>query len=63
MNTPSPVSAATLEALRHVSTATVTTQLMGHGLRNTYLQGVLPLNPAQTRMVGEAFTLRYIPSR
>src|SRR5665647_1274160 len=63
MSTPSPVSAATLEALRHVSTATVTTQLMGHGLRNTYLQGVLPLNPAQTRLVGEAFTLRYIPSR
>jgi regulator of RNase E activity RraA len=46
-----------------VSTATVTTQLMARGLRNTFLQGLTALNPAQPRMVGEAFTLRCIPSR
>jgi regulator of RNase E activity RraA len=52
-----------MEALRGVSTATVTTQLMARGLRNTFLHGLTALNPAQPRMVGEAFTLRCIPSR
>jgi regulator of RNase E activity RraA len=54
---------AAMETLRGVSTATVTTQLMARGLRNTFLQGLTALNPAQPRMVGEAFTLRCIPSR
>src|SRR5690606_40194152 len=61
--TTDTVDAGTLAALRTVSTATVTTQLMARGLRNTFLHGLRPLNPAQTRMVGEAFTLRCIPSR
>jgi regulator of RNase E activity RraA len=51
-----------LELLRSASTATITTQLLARGLRNTYLEGVKPVgNPA--RMAGEAFTLRYIPAR
>lgn len=54
---------ATVAALRAVSTATLTTQLMARGLRNTFLAGLTALNPRQTRMVGEAFTLRCIPSR
>ena len=37
------VSAETLEQLRHVSTATLTTQLFKRGLRNVFLQGVAPL--------------------
>jgi regulator of RNase E activity RraA len=61
--TDGEVNAATLEGLRVVSTATVTTQLLARGLRNTFLTGLRALNPACTRMVGEAFTLRYIPSR
>jgi regulator of RNase E activity RraA len=61
--TTDAVDAGTLAALRTVSTATVTTQLMARGLRNTFLHGLVPLNPGQTRMVGEAFTLRCIPSR
>jgi regulator of RNase E activity RraA len=61
--TTDTVDAGTLAALRSVSTATVTTQLMARGLRNTFLHGLVPLNPGQTRMVGEAFTLRCIPSR
>ena len=60
---PQPLDAATLEALRVVSTATLTTQLMARGLRNTFLPGLTALNPRRTRMVGEAFTLRCIPSR
>ena len=61
--TEAAVDAATLEALRAVSTATVTTQLMARGLRNTFLHGLTALNPGCTRMVGEAFTLRCIPAR
>ncbi|KXV03160.1 hypothetical protein CR51_18325 [Caballeronia megalochromosomata] len=49
--------------LRGVSTATLTTALFKRGLRNVCVQGVLPVNPAAPRMVGEAFTLRYIPAR
>jgi regulator of RNase E activity RraA len=52
----------TLALLKHASTATISTQLLARGLRNTYLEGVKPLNP-RLRMAGEAFTLRYIPAR
>ncbi|RCG20216.1 ribonuclease activity regulator RraA [Sphaerisporangium album] len=58
-----PLDADVLDALRRVSTATVTTQLFARGLRNTFMQGLRPLNPGHTRMVGEAFTLRHIPAR
>jgi len=54
---------STRAALEVVSTATLTTQLMARGLRNTFLAGLAPLNGECTRMVGEAFTLRCIPSR
>jgi regulator of RNase E activity RraA len=55
---------ATLEALRHVSTATLTTQLFKRGLRNTFMQGVAPLaGHSGPNLVGPAFTLRNIPSR
>ncbi|PRX98033.1 ribonuclease activity regulator RraA [Allonocardiopsis opalescens] len=60
---PAPVDPAVIEALRAVSTATITTQLMDRGLRNTFLEGPRQLNPATPRMVGPAFTLRYIPAR
>lgn len=45
-----------------VSTATLTTVLFKRGLRNAFIEGARPLNPA-SRMAGPAFTLRYIPSR
>lgn len=51
------------EALKKVSTATLTTVLFKRGLRNTFIQGVFPLNGNSPRMVGEAYTLRYIPAR
>jgi regulator of RNase E activity RraA len=60
------VSAETLEQLRHVSTATLTTQLFKRGLRNVFLQGVAPLvkpAPGAPNLVGPAFTLRNIPAR
>lgn len=49
--------------LRSVSTATLTTVLFKHGFRNVFVQGVAPVNPDAPTMVGEAYTLRYIPAR
>lgn len=57
-----PLAPATLEQLRSVATATLTTQLLKLGLRNTFLAGLRPLSGA-TRMVGEAVTLRMVPAR
>jgi regulator of RNase E activity RraA len=49
--------------LASVSTATLTTALFKRGFRNQFVQDVRPLNPAAGPMVGEAYTLRYIPAR
>ncbi|MDA0998153.1 MAG: ribonuclease activity regulator RraA, partial [Proteobacteria bacterium] len=57
------LSDATRQKLKTVSTATITTALFKRGLRNQYIQNVHPLNPAGSPMVGEAFTLRYMPAR
>ena len=46
-----------------VSVATLTTALFKRGLRNQFIQDVHPLNPAAGNMVGEAYTLRYMPAR
>lgn len=53
----------TRERLLGVSTATLCTALFKRGLRNQFIQDVRPLNPGLPNMVGEAFTLRYIPAR
>ncbi len=53
----------TRELLLKVSTATLCTALFKRGLRNQYIQDVRPLNSSLPNMVGEAFTLRYIPAR
>jgi regulator of RNase E activity RraA len=49
--------------LMGVSTATLCTALFKRGLRNQFIQDVHPLNANLPNMVGEAFTLRYIPAR
>jgi regulator of RNase E activity RraA len=53
----------TRDKLKTVSTATLCTALFKRGFRNQFIQGVHPLNPNGAAMVGEAFTLRYIPAR
>ena len=53
----------TIAKFKTVSTATITTALLKRGLRNQFIQDVHRINPAAGRMVGEAFTLRYIPAR
>ena len=57
------LQAATRDQLKTVSTATLCTALFKRGLRNQFIQDVRPLNPKAPTMVGEAFTLRYIPAR
>lgn len=57
-----PISDNTWKLLAQPSTATLTTVLAKHGLWRTFITGARPLAP-DTRMVGQAFTLRYIPSR
>lgn len=58
-----PLSPQTRSLLSQISTATLTSQLMARGLRNTFMQRVHRLTTGGPSMVGEAFTLRYIPSR
>jgi regulator of RNase E activity RraA len=57
------VNPPTREKLMKVSTATLCTALFKRGLRNQFIQDVHPLDPSLPNMVGEAFTLRYMPAR
>ncbi len=52
-----------IRRLAEVSTATLTTVLLKKGLRNVWLRGTRPLAPGQTRQIGRAFTLRFVPAR
>ena len=52
-----------IEILKGVSTATITTVLLKKGLRNIWMRGTRPLKPGQARIVGPAFTLRFVPAR
>jgi len=54
---------STKEKLRKVSTATIATCLFKRGLKNQFIQDVRPLKLGKPIMVGEAYTLRYIPAR
>ncbi len=57
-----PLADKTWQLLTTPSTATLATVLAKHGLWNVFITGSKPLSP-QLRMVGQAFTLRYIPAR
>ena len=52
-----------IDVLSKVTTATLTTLLIKKGLRNVWLRGSLPLKSGQGRIVGRAFTLRFVPAR
>jgi regulator of RNase E activity RraA len=58
-----PLDPAIVKTLNGVSTATITTVLLKKGLRNVWLRGTKPLKPGQPRIVGRAFTLRFVPAR
>ena len=51
------------ETLSQISTATITTILLKKGLRNVWMRGTRPIRPGQPRLVGRAFTLRFVPAR
>jgi galactonate dehydratase len=51
------------EAYKRISTPTLATALYKRGLRQQVIQGVTPLHTLGESMVGEAFTLRYMPAR
>ena len=52
-----------VDTFSRVTTATFTTLLLKKGLRNVWMRGTRPLNPGQPRLVGKAFTLRFVPAR
>lgn len=52
-----------IDTLQKVSTATITTIMLKKGLRNVWLRGTRPLRQGQGRLVGKAFTLRFVPAR
>ena len=56
---------ATKAKLETITTATLTTVLLKKGLRNVWMRGPQPFTPAARgkRLVGEAFTLRFVPAR
>jgi len=58
-----PLTPQSVEILKTISTATITTVLLKKGLRNVWLRGTKPLRPGQPRLVGPAFTLRFVPAR
>ncbi len=65
VSAPRPVvlSDEAKHALRNVSTATLSSILLRrHGIRNTFMAGLRPARP-DLRLLGYAFTLRYVPAR
>ncbi|HEV7458865.1 MAG TPA: ribonuclease activity regulator RraA [Roseococcus sp.] len=60
-----PLSPETKSALEKITTATLTTVLLKKGLRSVWMRGAAPFTPAAQgkRLVGEAFTLRFVPAR
>lgn len=57
------ISESARQALSAVTTATLTTVLLKKGLRNVWMRGARPLKPGQPKLLGRAFTLRFVPAR
>jgi regulator of RNase E activity RraA len=60
---PGPLPADVLDKLRQVSTSTLATQLYRRGFRQPGLVGVRAFSQVVDGFVGEAFTMRFIPTR
>ena len=64
MSTPNmALDPAVVATLQKITTATLTTVLLKKGLRNVWIRGTVPIRPGQPRLVGRAFTLRFVPAR
>lgn len=60
---PDALTAQERQWLSEVSVATISTCLYRAGVRMVCPHGIRPVAPGQPRMVGEAFTLRFVPVR
>ncbi|MGY2053163.1 ribonuclease activity regulator RraA [Methylobacterium sp. JK268] len=58
-----PLDQTLIDALKAVTTATLTTVMLKKGLRRCWMRGPQPRFAAGTRVVGPAFTLRFVPAR
>src|SRR5262245_507259 len=58
-----PMTSALYDTLRAITTATITTMLLKKGIRRCWMSGPKPLVPGGPRLVGPAFTLRFVPVR
>lgn len=58
-----PLDPSIKKALEGITTATLTTVLLKKGLRKVWMAGTRPFSNAGTRVVGRAFTLRFVPAR
>jgi len=52
-----------IDRLRQISTATLTMVLLKRGIRRTWMRGPIPVFPDAPRVVGPAFTVRFVPAR
>jgi regulator of RNase E activity RraA len=57
------LSAKTREALARVGTSTLTGILNRRGFKNMFMQEVWPIRLDQPRLIGLAYTMRFIPAR
>jgi len=57
------MSSGAFDVLRKVTTATITTMLLKKGIRRCWMHGPKPLVPGSPRLIGPAFTLRFVPAR
>ena len=60
---PVALAESTRQKLTKVGTANVANALLKRGFRNVYLLGLSPVSDTQERLVGPAYTLRFMPSR
>lgn len=60
---PLPLDPELVRVLSGVTTATLTTVLLKKGLRNVWMRTAKPLQAQPPRLVGRAFTLRFVPAR
>lgn len=58
-----PLDPKIRDALSGITTATLTTVLLKKGLRNVWMRSTMPVAEGQPRVVGRAFTLRFVPAR
>lgn len=61
--TPKPLAADVVKTLSQITTATISVVLFKKGLRNVWIRGATALSPGQPRIVGRAFTMRFVPMR